>query len=135
MAEGHGTVHPRQPAGRPPVRRPAPTYGGDLRRDLLDAALELIAREGPSSVSLRWLARRLGVSHAAPANHFPDKAALFTAIATEGFELLGAAITGATGRAYTGFALGWTAITSPRPGCRPGRPTPGCGSATPNGAR
>jgi AcrR family transcriptional regulator len=102
--------------------RANPTYyGGDLRRDLLDTALELIAREGPSAVSLRSLARRLGVSHAAPANHFPDKAALFTAIATEGFELLGAAITEAagqagpeatagerlraTGRAYTGFAL------------------------------
>jgi AcrR family transcriptional regulator len=102
--------------------RANPTYyGGDLRRDLLDAALELIAREGPSAVSLRSLARRVGVSHAAPANHFPDKAALFTAIATEGFELLGAAITEAagqagpeatagqrfraTGRAYTGFAL------------------------------
>jgi AcrR family transcriptional regulator len=39
-------------------------------------------------VSLRSLARRLGVSHAAPANHFPDKAALFTAIAVEGFRLL-----------------------------------------------
>ena len=103
--------------------RANPTYyGGDLRRDLLDAALELIAREGPSSVSLRWLARRLGVSHAAPANHFPDKAALFTAIAVEGFELLAAAMEEATGqagpdatpgqrlraagRAYTGFAVG-----------------------------
>jgi len=102
--------------------RANPTYyGGDLRRELLEAALELIAREGPSAVSLRSLARRLGVSHAAPANHFPDKAALFTAIATEGFELLGAAITDATrqagpdatagqrfratGRAYTSFAV------------------------------
>ena len=96
-------------------------YGGDLRRDLLDTALELIAREGPSAVSLRSLARRLGVSHAAPANHFPDKAALFTAIAVEGFELLAAAIREATaqagpdaapgqrlratGRAYVGFAV------------------------------
>ena len=103
-------------------RRANPTYyGGDLRRDLLDAALELIAREGPSAVSLRSLARRLGVSHAAPANHFPDKAALFTAIAVEGFRLLATAIedgTGeqgpeasagqrlrAAGRAYTSFAL------------------------------
>jgi AcrR family transcriptional regulator len=102
--------------------RANPTYyGGDLRRELLEAALELIAREGPSAVSLRSLARRLGVSHAAPANHFPDKAALFTAIATEGFRQLGAAITDATrqagpdatagqrfratGRAYTGFAV------------------------------
>jgi len=96
-------------------------YGGDLRRDLLEEALALIAAEGPSAVSLRSLARRLGVSHAAPANHFPDKAALFTAIAVEGFELLAAAIGdavrragpdasaaqrfGAAGRAYAGFAL------------------------------
>ena len=99
-----------------------PTYYlGDLRRDLLEEALALIAAEGPSAVSLRSLARRLGVSHAAPANHFPDKAALFTAIAVEGFELLAAAIEdavrragpdasaaqrfGAAGRAYAGFAL------------------------------
>jgi AcrR family transcriptional regulator len=104
------------------TRRVNPTYyGGDLRRELLDTALELIAQEGPSAVSLRSLARRLGVSHAAPANHFPDKAALFTAIAVEGFELLAAAIGdavrragpdasaaqrfGAAGRAYAGFAL------------------------------
>jgi AcrR family transcriptional regulator len=103
-------------------RRNNPTYyDGDLRRDLLDAALELVAREGPSAVSLRSLARRLGVSHAAPANYFPDKAALFTAIAVEGFTLLAAAIEGgarrlgpdatagqrfrAAGHAYTGFAL------------------------------
>ena len=104
------------------TRRANPTYyGGDLRRDLLDTALELIAREGPSAVSLRALARRLGVSHAAPANHFPDKAALFTAIAVEGFARLAEAIEDgvrqlgrdatagqrfrAAGRAYTGFAL------------------------------
>ena len=37
-------------------------YGGDLRRDLLEEALALIAAEGPSAVSLRSLARRLGVS-------------------------------------------------------------------------
>jgi AcrR family transcriptional regulator len=105
------------------TRRTNPTYyEGDLGRDLIDTALELIAREGPSAVSLRSLARRLGVSHAAPANHFPDKAALFTAIATEGFELLAAAIQdaarqlgpnataaqrlAAAGRAYTSFAVG-----------------------------
>ena len=104
------------------TRQANPTYyGGDLRRDLLDAALEAIATEGPSAVSLRSLARRLGVSHAAPANHFPDKAALFTAVAVEGFTLLGQAMAGAVaelgpeagagqrfraaGRAYTGFAL------------------------------
>jgi AcrR family transcriptional regulator len=104
------------------TRRSNPTYyDGDLRRDLIDTGLELIAREGPSAVSLRSLARRLGVSHAAPANHFPDKATLFTAIAVEGFQLLAAAIEdavrqlgpdatasqrmGAAGRAYTSFAV------------------------------
>ena len=104
------------------TRRANPTYyDGDLRRDLLDTALELVAQEGPSAVSLRSLARRLGVSHAAPANHFPDKASLFTAIAIEGFRLLAAAIEDgarrlgpdatagqrfrAAGHAYTSFAI------------------------------
>jgi AcrR family transcriptional regulator len=103
------------------TRRANPTYyDGDLRRDLLDTALALISREGASAVSLRSLARRLGVSHAAPANHFANKAALFTAIAVEGFRLLAAAIEDgarrlgpdatpaqrlrSAGRAYTGFA-------------------------------
>jgi AcrR family transcriptional regulator len=105
------------------TRRPNPTYyTGDLRRDLIDTALELIAQEGASAVSLRSLARSLGVSHAAPANHFPDKATLFTAIAIEGFQLLAATIEDAVrqlgpdataaqrlaagGRAYTSFAVG-----------------------------
>ena len=102
-------------------RRNATYYAGDLRRDLLDAALDVVATEGPSAVNLRALARQLGVSHAAPANHFADKTAVFTAIAREGFELLGAAMAdaaaeidddqperarfGAIGRAYLGFAV------------------------------
>jgi AcrR family transcriptional regulator len=73
-------------------RRNATYYGGDLRRDLLDAALRVVADQGPAAVSLRALARELGVSHAAPANHFADKTAIFTAIAQEGFELLWQAV-------------------------------------------
>ncbi len=69
-------------------RRNATYYAGDLRRDLLDAALQVVETAGPSVVTLRALARELGVSHAAPAHHFPDKTALFTAIALEGFTLL-----------------------------------------------
>src|SRR6266536_3290708 len=132
------------------TRRANPTYyDGDLRRELIDTALELIAREGPSTVSLRSLARGLGVSHAAPGNHFPDKAALFTAIAIEGFKLLSAAIEdavrlldpdataaqrfGAAGRAYTSFAVGhrahfevmWQrAATPPSRCCSAGSATP-----------
>ncbi|MCE7001763.1 TetR/AcrR family transcriptional regulator [Kibdelosporangium philippinense] len=65
-----------------------PYHHGDLRRAVLDAALEVIATDGPSAISLRDLARRAGVSHAAPAHHFKDKAGLLTAIAVEGNELL-----------------------------------------------
>jgi AcrR family transcriptional regulator len=102
-------------------RRNRTYYSGDLRRDLLDAALAVVASDGPAAVNLRALARELGVSHAAPANHFVDKTAVFTAIAQEGFELLGQAMTealaavpaeepgrarvGATGQAYLRFAL------------------------------
>lgn len=72
----------------PRRRGNATYYPGNLRRDLLDAALAVVASEGPAALNLRALARQLGVSHAAPANHFPDKSAVFTAIAREGFELL-----------------------------------------------
>jgi AcrR family transcriptional regulator len=71
---------------------PHPYHHGNLRRSLLDEALRVIEEEGPSAVSLRDLARRLGVSHAAPTHHFADKTALFTAIALEGYEQLGAAL-------------------------------------------
>ncbi len=78
----------RQESARPARRRNSTHYAGDLRRDLLDEALRAVESDGPSSVTLRAVARRLGVSHAAPANHFPDKTALFTAIAVDGFALL-----------------------------------------------
>jgi AcrR family transcriptional regulator len=65
-----------------------PYHHGDLRRAILGAALDVIAANGPSALSLRDLARRAGVSHAAPAHHFKDRAGLLTAIAAEGFGLL-----------------------------------------------
>ncbi|WP_424215784.1 TetR/AcrR family transcriptional regulator (plasmid) [Streptomyces sp. BI20] len=63
-------------------------HHGDLRRAVLDAALDVVRTEGPGALSLRELARRAGVSHAAPAHHFKDRAGLLTAIAVEGFRLL-----------------------------------------------
>jgi AcrR family transcriptional regulator len=69
-----------------------PYHHGALRGALLDAALAAITEEGPAALSLRALARRVGVSHAAPAHHFADKAGLLTAIAAEGYELLAAAL-------------------------------------------
>jgi AcrR family transcriptional regulator len=65
-----------------------PYHHGDLRRALLDAALAEIAERGPGQISLREVARTVGVSHAAPRHHFGDKGGLLTAVAVEGFELL-----------------------------------------------
>lgn len=73
------------------VRR-RPYHHGDLRRVLLDTAVEVIAERGPTAVTLRDLARRAGVSHAAPTHHYGDKAGLLTAVAVQGYELLGEAL-------------------------------------------
>lgn len=72
-----------------------PYHHGNLRRALLDAALDTIATDGVAALNLRALARRCGVSHAAPAHHFGDRQGLLTAIATEGHDGL-AATTAAT---------------------------------------
>ena len=59
-----------------------------VQRSVLDAALEIIALDGPDAVSMREVARRAGVSHQAPYHHFSDRAGIFAAIATEGFQTL-----------------------------------------------
>jgi len=59
-------------------------HHGNLRKSLLDRAAHVIAEQGIESLSLRALARDLGVSHAAPARHFADKNDLLRALATEG---------------------------------------------------
>lgn len=70
-----------------------PYHRGDLDRTLKDAAVGLISELGPAGFSLREVARRAGVSHAAPAHHFGDSRGLLTAIAVEAFETLDRAIT------------------------------------------
>ncbi|WFE96319.1 TetR/AcrR family transcriptional regulator [Micromonospora sp. WMMD987] len=86
-------------------------HHGDLRRALLVAAVAAIEESGPAALSLRDLARRAGVSHAAPTHHFGDKAGLLTALAVEGFDLLATALTAAgdelldVGVAYVDFAV------------------------------
>jgi AcrR family transcriptional regulator len=86
-----------------------PYHHGDLRRALLDAALAQVAEHGPAALSLREVARQAGVSHAAPAHHFGNKAGLLTAIATEGYRILASALAEAgdfreQGVAYVVFA-------------------------------
>lgn len=63
-------------------------HHGNLRQAMLSAAVDAITEVGPAGISLRDLARRAGVSHAAPAHHFGDKTGLLTALAAEGYGLL-----------------------------------------------
>ena len=65
-----------------------PYHHGDLRPALLRAAVEAIGHAGPAATSLREVARRAGVTHAAAAYHFGDKAGLLTAVAVQGYHLL-----------------------------------------------
>ena len=84
-------------------------HHGNLRPALLRAAGKMLEKEGPAGISLREAARRAGVSHAAPYRHFEDRDALLAELAAEGFEMLGEAMRGQTGRtmgeAYVRFAL------------------------------
>ncbi|HVA89440.1 MAG TPA: TetR/AcrR family transcriptional regulator [Chloroflexota bacterium] len=88
---------------RPAASLGHPYHHGALRRVLLDAALAVIGEDGPAALNLRALARRIGVSHAAPTHHFVDKAALLTAIAVEGYDLLAESLRAAEER--TGYFL------------------------------
>jgi AcrR family transcriptional regulator len=60
----------------------------DLRNALVDEALAILAESGPGAITLRELARRLGVTHTAPYAHFADKKTLLEAAADAGFDQL-----------------------------------------------
>jgi AcrR family transcriptional regulator len=74
-------------------------HHGALREALVAATESLLAEKGSEGFSLREVARRAGVSPAAPAHHFGDASGLLTAVATLGFDGLAAAL-------RTGEALG-----------------------------
>jgi AcrR family transcriptional regulator len=66
-------------------------HHGNLRAELLDTALEQLREAGADDLSLRALARAIGVSQTAPYRHFADKGELLAAMATRGYrQLLGA---------------------------------------------
>ena len=93
-------------------------HHGNLRAELLFQAERKLESVGVAGLSLRELARDIGVSHGAPRPHFSDKNALLDALAVVGLERLGAQLDGALGnaddsfqdrltafaRAYVGFA-------------------------------
>jgi len=60
-------------------------HHGDLRRVLLEAAEAELVETGVEGFSLRKVAKRAGVSHAAPAHHFKDANGLLTALAEVGY--------------------------------------------------
>jgi len=94
-----------------------PYHHGDLRKALVEASIEILREEGATALTLRSAARRVGVSHAAPKNHFGDLRGLLAAVATTGFIGLAAALAEAkrgqgareglvaSAVAYVGFAL------------------------------
>ena len=69
-----------------------PYHHGDLRSALLEAGEVMIERVGVEGLSLRELTREIGVSNNAPRRHFPSKQILLDALASQGFERLGAAL-------------------------------------------
>ncbi|MEB3030621.1 TetR/AcrR family transcriptional regulator [[Mycobacterium] nativiensis] len=93
----------------------------DVREALLAAARTELVEHGRAAISLRAVARRAGLSHAAPKYHFGDRAGLLTAIATEGFHSLADKLSvvqepearprlAALGRAYIDFGLSHPAL-------------------------
>lgn len=106
-------------------------HHGNLRAALLERAEVVLTASGAEGLSLRGLARDLGVSHAAPSRHFRDRQALLDALAVSGFTTLNARLRSAAaggtdgadgaagpvgarlaglGRAYVDFAVGHTAL-------------------------
>jgi AcrR family transcriptional regulator len=92
-----------------------------VREALLAAARAELVEHGRAGISLRAVARRAGLSHAAPKYHFRDRSGLLTAIATEGFHALAHHLSGvhesdaqrqlaALGRAYIEFGLSHRAL-------------------------
>jgi AcrR family transcriptional regulator len=80
-----------------------PYHHGNLRTALLEQAERIVRERGAQELSLREIAREVGVSHGAPRRHFPDRQALLDALAEAGFARLGAELRSAADRAGDDF--------------------------------
>ncbi len=88
-----------------PRPRAAPKHAyhhGDLRAALIDAAVQILEKRGEEALTLRAVARHVGVSQAAPYHHFADKVAILAAVGEEGFLHLSAAMEDAKATAGRG---------------------------------
>ncbi|MFG2886654.1 TetR/AcrR family transcriptional regulator [Streptomyces sp. NPDC048297] len=94
---------PRIPTSRP-------YHHGDLRAALLKSAEHTLRTKGAGALSLRELARDIGVSHAAPGRHFKDKQALLDALALDGYERLNQGLAAAAALADPAFEERMTAL-------------------------
>lgn len=85
---------PRSTTANGPQDTPTRTgyHHGSLRAALLDGARAMLAERGEAGFSLSALARRVGVSTAAPYRHFADREALLCEIADEGYRTFGASL-------------------------------------------
>ena len=113
------TTEPAGPAAQTgDAERGGPYHHGNLKQALLDAAEALLRREGVGGLSLRAAAAEVGVSHAAPKNHFGDLRGLQSELAASGFRRLAVEMRAALdeaataddamdaiGRAYVAFAI------------------------------
>jgi AcrR family transcriptional regulator len=78
-------------------------HHGNLRAALLARAAHKLSRDGADALSLRELARDVGVSHSAPREHFRNKQALLDALAETGFQRLGQELAAAMAASHGGF--------------------------------
>jgi AcrR family transcriptional regulator len=99
----------------------APATRPQVREALMAAARAELVEHGRAAISLRAVARRAGLSHAAPKYHFGDRSGLLTSIATEGFHALAGRLSevnepnarqqlAVLGRAYIDFGLSHPAL-------------------------
>jgi AcrR family transcriptional regulator len=89
-------------------------HHGNLDTELLANARGLL-EESPSAISIREVARRTGVSHAAAAHHFTDKRGLLTALAADGFRSLAESLA-AAGDDFLEAAVQYVRFATANPG-------------------
>lgn len=86
-----------------------PYHHGNLPAALINAGLEVLREEGLAALTVRGVARRVGVSHTAAYRHFADKTALVAAIAEQGFARLQDEMAAARAATSTGPELQFVA--------------------------
>ncbi|MCW9035035.1 MAG: TetR/AcrR family transcriptional regulator [Rhodospirillales bacterium] len=82
---------PKKNIKKSPSQNKKAYHHGNLREALVDAAIDILENEGLKALSLRAVARRVGVSQTAPYHHFKDKEGMLAAVAAKGFMMMEAA--------------------------------------------